>query len=238
MLVTARCMLSAESLPSAVGELRADDLNHLAGAGCALLEAGRQRTAEGMAVKESAGKEIAGSRGVDHVRHRSRRSVNTLFSFDGKSTARSTFDHCDLTSLRQYSSGFFTDLAGHGARLIFVGKHNIYLGKQGLKKRMLALHDVPRGQVQTNFCATLVRKFDRTFDQLMVLHQIALNKYVVHVVGNHLLEVFRLKKRCRSEISGEGAPSPSEMKVLATPVGRVWSRRGIKWMPRFRDSAS
>ena len=80
-------MLSAESLPSAVGELRADDLNHLAGAGCALMEAVRQRTAEGMAVKESAGKEIAGSRGVDHVRHRSRRSANTLFSFDGKSTA-------------------------------------------------------------------------------------------------------------------------------------------------------
>ena len=125
----AQSALCAQPLPGGLGQLSADDLYDFACTGRSFDEALGQRTAEGMAVQEASGKEIAGAGGVDDVGHFGGRFAHAVIALHGESTARSAFDHGRVAGTGEYVRGFLADLPGHGARLVFVGEYNIYMGQ-------------------------------------------------------------------------------------------------------------
>ena len=82
----AQSALCAQPLPGGLGQLSADDLYDFAGTGRSFDEALGQRTAEGMAVQEASGKEIAGTGGVDDVGHFGGRFAHAVIALHGEST--------------------------------------------------------------------------------------------------------------------------------------------------------
>ena len=125
----AQSALCAQPLPGGLGQLSADDLYDFAGTGRSFDEAMGQRTAEGMAMQKTSGKKIAGTGGVDDVGHFGGRFAHAVIALHGESTARSAFDHGRVARAGEYVRGFLADLPSHGARLVFVGEYNIYMGQ-------------------------------------------------------------------------------------------------------------
>ena len=85
---------------------------------------------------------------------------------------------------------------------------------------MFVLDNVPRGQVQADFGSALMRKFDRMFDEAMVLYQIALNEYIVHLVGHDTLQLFGFEQGCCAEVGREGALASLRDKSVGHPGGQ------------------
>ena len=127
-----------------------------------------------------------------------------MIALHGESTARSAFDHGRVAGTGEYVRGFLADLPGHGARSSSLANTISIWGNNRSKKGMFVLDNVPRGQVQADFGSALMRKFDRMFDEAMVLYQIALYKYIVHLVGHDTLQLFGFEQGSCAEVGREG----------------------------------
>lgn len=134
--------LVTQLFPNCFVEFAAYDLDNLARAACALGERLGKRCALAEGIKETSGKEVAGSGGVDNMVNENGGNGYTLGAALSHCATGADLDDGNLADGGEGSEGSLGVKARHCSAFFLVGEHNVGLRKQMLKESVVFFNNI------------------------------------------------------------------------------------------------